>query len=181
MSTRAKSENEGGMRERKRNSIPSFHHPQPPIWKWETLACVAGDLFGEKEKQGVKRARTSSDRCFRSILLALEFFFFPSAINAGKALFNLTCYHPSGQGASPVLWTRWWVILGAVPPQQLGGRGVGEQRKDLNARLTQRRRTPRLLIFKEKRKNSSESGWTRKKKTTKTVDEDPTGCSVNDL
>lgn len=56
--TRAKLENEGGMRERKRKTIFSFHLPQPPIWKWETLACVAGDLFGEREKQGVKRART---------------------------------------------------------------------------------------------------------------------------
>ena len=124
--TRAKLENEGGMRERKRKTIFSFHLPQPPIWKWETLACVAGDLFGEREKQGVKRARTR--RWSLPSPHSPPFFFLPSAINACKALFNLTCYHPSGQGTSPALRTRWWVIFGAVLSQQLG---LGNSEKTL--------------------------------------------------
>ena len=117
---------ERGRNARKKKNYFFFSPPPTPNLKMgnASLRCWRF-VWREGKTRSEMRANSAVVVAFASFS---PLFFLPSAINACKALFNLTCYHPSGQGTSPALRTRWWVIFGTVLSQQLG---LGNSEKTL--------------------------------------------------
>lgn len=154
---------ERGRNARKKKKDNFFFSPPPtPNLKMgnASLRCWRF-VWREGKTRSETRANSAVVVAFASFS---PLFFLPSAINACKALFNLTCYHPSGQGTSPAVRTRWWVIFGAVLSQQLG---LGNSEKTLTRGWHKGGGPQDCLFSRKKRKNSSESGWTRIKNNCK--------------